>query len=71
MNTIDMSSIKRGLIVSLISLILAIFLGFQIGFWNGYTKSNEDQKKWDCEIKYGLKPQSEISGNCLKYFKSK
>lgn len=61
-----------GAIVFWLGIALAIFGAGQLrGYSKGYLKAFEDQKKWECNAEFGSKAQSEISGECLRYFKIK
>lgn len=58
-----------GISLFFLGCALCIFgAGSTVGFSKGYAKAFEDSKKTECQLKYGQKPQSEIAGNCLKYF---
>lgn len=52
----------------LMAIIVVIFI-LEVSYMVGYYKRGKDEDKWACQYKYGYVAQSEISGNCLKYFK--
>lgn len=49
-------------------LVWVYSVGWRSGYLRGYAKREADQKRWDCEWKWDLRPYKEIPGECLKYF---
>ena len=45
--------------------------GWSKGNFDGYKRSDEDQKRAECVVKFGNSPRNEISGNCLRFFETK
>jgi hypothetical protein len=43
--------------------------GYLAGKSDGRDEQRETTKRIDCEVGFGDKPQYEITGECLKYFK--
>ena len=62
-----LSNILIGLII--LMLWSALYTSYTIGKMTGAYQYKEDMKQFNCEVGYGNKPQSEIVGECLKYFK--
>lgn len=52
-------------------ILTVFFLGIMFGWGWGQDYQRDLQKRIECEVAFGNKPQSEITGNCLKYFKAK
>jgi len=62
---------KQIIIAILLTEFLVLLVGFLMGYRVGYGNAFEDNIRIDCESEFGFTPYKEISGNCLKYFKSK
>jgi len=59
------------LMAILITLMVwsVLYTSFTLGKMAGRNEYREMAKQVDCEVGYGNQPQSEIIGECLKYFK--
>jgi len=62
------SNILIGLLIILM-IWSVLYTSYTIGTMTGADEYKEDMKQLNCEVGYGNKPQSEITGECLKYFK--
>lgn len=58
------------IVISIIFIVWSVlYTSFTLGKMAGRNEYREMVKRTDCEVGYGSKPQSEITGECLKYFK--
>lgn len=71
-----MTTEREKILINVISLMFLAFMAwsilymtYNIGKWAGVDKYKEDTKRYNCEVGFGDKPQIEITGECLKYFK--
>lgn len=58
-----------GVIILIWLAFMVLSIPYNIGKIKGREEYKEMSERVDCEIGYGNKPQSEITGKCLKYFK--
>lgn len=60
---------KTEIIVASFIVAYIFAMGWLLGTFHGYNQSDETHNRVECELDFGYKPQSEIPGRCLKYFK--